>query len=108
MPSRVGEKIRNLRKERGVSLDKLAEMTASSKSYLWELENKDNAKPSADKVAKIAEALKVSTEYLMDDRLTELDASEEDKAFYRKYRGLSPGTKRKLEKFLDMLEEDDD
>ena len=108
MPLPIGDKIRELRKERGISLDKLAEMTSSSKSYLWELENKDNANPSADKVTRIANALKVSTEYLMDERLTELDPSEEDKAFYRKYRGLPPKTKKKLDKFLDMLEEDED
>lgn len=104
----IGEKIRELRKERGISLDKLAELTSTSKSYLWELENKDNANPSAEKVAKIAAALKVSTEYLMDERLTEPEPSEEDKAFYRKYRGLPPKTKRKIDKFLDMLEDDDD
>ncbi len=108
MPSTIGEKIHKLRKDRKVSLDKLAELTSSSKSYLWELENKENTNPSAEKVNKIAKALKVSPEYLMDDRLKDINPSVEDKAFYRKYRGLPPKTKKKLDKFLDMLEEDDD
>jgi transcriptional regulator with XRE-family HTH domain len=34
----LGEKLRKHRQEKGYSLDKLAEITDSSKSYLWELE----------------------------------------------------------------------
>ena len=36
----LGDKIRDLRKEKKLTLDKLAELTGSSKSYIWELENK--------------------------------------------------------------------
>jgi transcriptional regulator with XRE-family HTH domain len=107
MPSPLGEKIRGLRKQRGLSLEQLAEQTESSKSYIWELENKDNPKPSAEKIARIAEVLKVTPEYFMDDRITELEPSEEDKAFFRKYRGLSPETKKKLDDILKIIEGDD-
>ncbi|MAT66495.1 MAG: transcriptional regulator [Gammaproteobacteria bacterium] len=107
MPSLLGEKIRGLRKQRGLSLEQLAEQTESSKSYIWELENKDNPKPSAEKIARIAGVLKVTPEYFMDDRITELEPSEEDKAFFRKYRGLSSGTKKKLDDILKIIEGDD-
>lgn len=108
MSSRVGAKIRQLRKEHKVSLERLAELTDTSKSYLWELENRDIVNPSAEKLVRIAEALKVRTEYLMDDKLTEVEPNEADEAFYRKYRGLHTSTKKKLNRFLEMLEEDDD
>ena len=54
MPSPLGDKIRALRKEKKLSLERLAELTESSKSYIWELENKDDPKPSAEKIGKIA------------------------------------------------------
>lgn len=107
MPSLLGDKIRNLRKQRGLSLEQLAEQTDSSKSYLWELENKDHPKPSAEKVARIAAVLQVTTEYFMDDRITEVEPSEADKAFFRKYRGLSPETKKKLDNILKIIDGDD-
>jgi transcriptional regulator with XRE-family HTH domain len=107
MPSQLGEKIRSLRKQRGLSLEQLAEQTESSKSYIWELENRDNPKPSADKITRIAGVLKVTPDYFMDDRITEFDPSEEDKAFFRKYRGLSSDTKKKLDDILKIIERDD-
>ena len=57
MPSPLGNKIRELRKQKKLSLEQLAELTESSKSYIWELENKDDPKPSAEKTAKIAAVL---------------------------------------------------
>ena len=52
MATPLGDKIRNLRKKQGYTLDKLAELAESSKSYIWELENNDPPRPSADKIAK--------------------------------------------------------
>ena len=46
MPSAMGEKIQKLRKKKGFTLEKLAELTNSSKSYIWELENKNPPRPS--------------------------------------------------------------
>ncbi len=50
VPSPLGDKIRALRKQKKLSLEQLAELTDSSKSYIWELENKDDPKPSAEKI----------------------------------------------------------
>ena len=65
MTTALGEKIRLLRKKKGYSLDKLAELTESSKSYIWELENKNPSRPSADKLGKIANQLDTTIEYLL-------------------------------------------
>ena len=67
MSGLLGEKIKKLRKEKGFTLDKLAELTNSSKSYIWELENKTPPRPSAEKIANIANALDVEMQYLLDD-----------------------------------------
>jgi len=64
LQNNLGEKIRKLRKEKGFTLDKLAELTESSKSYIWELENKNPPRPSAEKLAKIADKLGTTIEFL--------------------------------------------
>src|ERR1700722_5473805 len=66
MPT-LGEKIRKIRKDKGLTLEKLGELTESSKSYIWELENKNPPRPSADKIAKIAAVLGVTADYLVDE-----------------------------------------
>lgn len=105
MTTPTGEKIRELRKKKGFTLDKLAELSESSKSYIWELENKDPPRPSADKIAKIAVALGVTPDYLITDEVPIQDATDE--AFFRKYRSMEPGTKEKIRKMLDVIGDDE-
>lgn len=101
MTTPTGEKIRALRKKKGFTLDQLAELSGSSKSYIWELENKDPPRPSADKIAKIAVALEVTPDYLITDEVPIEDAT--DKAFFRKYRSMEPDTKEKIRKMLNLM-----
>ncbi|MER8798298.1 helix-turn-helix domain-containing protein [Mesorhizobium sp. M0984] len=101
MTTPLGEKIRTLRKQKGFTLDRLAELAESSKSYIWELENKDPPRPSADKISKIAIALDVTPDYLLTDAVAVEDAT--DTAFFRKYRTMDPGTKEKIRKMLDLM-----
>ena len=54
MASALGTKINELRRAKGLTLEQLAEATGSSKSYMWEIENKDVARPSAEKLDQIA------------------------------------------------------
>lgn len=105
MSTPLGEKIRNLRKKKGYTLDKLAEMAESSKSYIWELENKDPPRPSADKIAKIAIALSVTPDYLITDSVPVEDAT--DTAFFRKYQNMDPATKDKIRRMLDLISDDE-
>jgi transcriptional regulator with XRE-family HTH domain len=100
----LGDKIRTLRKRKGYTLDKLAEVAESSKSYIWELENKDPPRPSADKIAKIAVALDVTPDYLITDSVPIADAT--DTAFFRKYRSMNPATKEKIRRMLDLIGDD--
>ena len=54
MPSTLGEKLKELRRQKKFSLDDLAKRSGASKSYLWELENRPDRKPSAEKLIDIA------------------------------------------------------
>ena len=105
MPTALGNKIRTLRKNKGYTLEKLAELAESSKSYIWELENNDPPRPSADKIAKIAVALGVTPDYLITESVPIEDAK--DTAFFRKYRVMRPETKEKIRRMADLIGEDE-
>ena len=105
MPSPLGDKIRERRKKLEISLDALATQTGSSKSYMWELENRDSPKPSAEKLNKIASALGVTPEYLWEAHAAIPDASVEDKAFFRRYQQMSDREKRQVQALLDLMAE---
>lgn len=107
MTTPLGTKIRDLRKEKGYTLDKLAELTESSKSYIWELENKNPPRPSAEKVARIASVLGVTSDYLVDATSTVKVEDAADQAFYRKYRDMDPVVKNKIRRMVDLLGEDE-
>ena len=107
MPTPLGTKIRELRKTKGYTLDKLAELAGSSKSYIWELENKDPPRPSADKVAKIAAALDVTADYLIDTTASVQVEDATDNAFFRKYRNMDPATKEKIRRMAEVIGDDE-
>lgn len=101
MSVRLGEKIRMLRKEKGLSIEKLGEITDTSKSYIWEIENRDSSNPTADKLAKISEALGVTTDYLTNDIDTlTIDVLRE--AFFRKLTRLSEDDQVKIGQIIDV------
>jgi len=106
MGSSLGEKIRRLRKEKGFTLEELGELTDSSKSYIWELENRDPPRPSAEKISKIAEKLGTTIEYLLDE--DEMVDQEEaaDANFYRKYRKMDSHTKDKIRQMVKLWGDD--
>ena len=60
MSSTLGNKINARRRELKFSIDKLAELSGTSKSYIWELENRESSNPSAEKIENIAKALGVT------------------------------------------------
>lgn len=102
MQNNLGEKIRKLRKEKGFTLDKLAELTESSKSYIWELENKNPPRPSAEKLAKIAEKLGTTIEFLLDESAEVSQEEAADAQFYRQYRKMDPATKDKIRQMVKL------
>ncbi len=97
----LGNKIRELRKKNGLSLDKLSDVTETSKSYLWELENQNSRNPTQDKLIKISQALDVTIEYLTNDE-SELDKSVMEKAFFKKFNQLSKGDQDKIKQIVDL------
>lgn len=102
MAKSFGDRIRTLRKEHGLTLDKLAEQAGLSKSYLWELENKDPPRPSAEKLAGIAKALQTTVDFLIG---TDTEAeSAADVAFFREYKRMTPDMKATLKQMAKLLD----
>jgi transcriptional regulator with XRE-family HTH domain len=96
----LGDKIRRRRKE-------LAELSESSKSYIWELENKNPPRPSAEKLAKIAVVLGVTGDYLIGATETAGVETAADEAFFRKYRRMDAATRDKVRRLADLIGEDE-
>ena len=107
MTETFGERLKRHREGAELTLEGLAGMIGSTKSYLWELENKPNIRPSAGLVYKLAVALETTVGVLMGEAALD-DASEEDQVFFRKYQPLRPKTKRRLSQIMDVLMEDDE
>ena len=61
----IRDRIKSLRKKEKLTLDQLAVQAGLSKSYLWELENKEVPRPSGEKLAGLAKALNVTVDYLL-------------------------------------------
>lgn len=102
MATTLGERIKELRKKRGLTLDQLADLTGSSKSYIWELENKSPPRPSADKLSKVAEKLGVTISYLIGEQAEE-DAS--DANFYRNFQKLDPEKKEMVRRMVQVWDD---
>jgi transcriptional regulator with XRE-family HTH domain len=100
MAATLKDKLRAHRQKLGLSLDDLARLSDSSKSYLWELENRDTRKPSAEKLTKIAEVLQVTTGYLLDEK-AEMNEPQVKEAFFRKFSRLDEEDKKRIEDIID-------
>lgn len=103
MTKKFSEKIREERERLELSLEELAQRIGSTKSYVWELENRDASRPSAEKIFKFASVFGVAPEYLLDD--TGRVPRNSDQALVARFQRLSTQNKKILEKFMDSLEE---
>lgn len=103
MTTRLGEKLRELRKQKGLTLDKLAELSGLSKSYIWELENRESQRPSAEKLTALADVLGVTSVYFLEEDVRAPEERHLDDAFFRGYQKLEPEAKEQLRKILDTF-----
>ena len=102
-----GERLQRLRSREGLTLEQLANTVDSTKSYVWELENKPNIRPSAELVYKLAKALDTTVGVLMGEKEPD-ELPEEDQVFFRNYQEFRSETKDKLTKIMNVLAEEDD
>lgn len=107
MSETFGERLQRLRSEKKLTLEELAMKIESTKSYVWELENKPNIRPSADLVYKLSKALKTTVGVLLGEQ-DPYELSGEDQVFFRNYQELGDTTKKRLSRIMDVLMEEDE
>jgi transcriptional regulator with XRE-family HTH domain len=100
MSENFGDKLRRLRTNRSLTLEALAEKIGSSKAYIWQLENKPNAKPSGELLLKLAAVLGEAPEFFLDDSIHERSESHVSEAFFRKFNKLSEDDRRTIERIV--------
>lgn len=99
--STLAEKLRKLRKEKGLSLDEVATATNGSKSYLWALETNNDKKPSADKLMEIAKFYGVTTDYLLnEDNDKPFDTAQK---IFTRVKSLSEEDQKEIEKMVEAI-----
>lgn len=108
MSEKFSEKLRKVRTSRKKTLEELATAIGSSKAYVWQLENKKNAKPSAELLLKIANYLGESPDFFLDDEASERSENQEEDAFFRKFRTLSDEDKRYVDRIVSGLDGKED
>jgi transcriptional regulator with XRE-family HTH domain len=104
LPGTVGGRIRRLREKKGMTLSALANAATVSKSYLHDLENGPEAKPSAEILYNIAQALDTTVAFLLGRRRDPLPAAELEAPFeipatleeFARQKGIPEDDKRRL------------
>ncbi len=107
MKETFGQRLQRFRESQELTLEGLAERIGSTKSYVWELENKPNIRPSADLVYKLSTALKTTVGAMLGEKEPH-DLPEKDQVFFRNFQQLSPETKDRLQKIMEVLDDDKD
>lgn len=96
----IGEKIRLLRSQKNITVNKLATQAGISQSFLRDIEL-ENKKPSVEILSYICEALQISLKDFFDD---DAIASISDDPLIRRIYQLSPEQRNALLLFLNTLE----
>lgn len=106
MKDTFGARVRDRRRKAGLTLEQLAMKISSTKSHVWELENKPNIRPSAKLAYNLSVALGTTVDVLLGN--AELGSLEEkERVFFRNYGQLKPQTRRRLSRIMDALMEED-
>lgn len=95
----IGNRIREVRKNKGISLSKLAQISGISKSYLSYVERNLKKNPSVDIVKKISIALDITVESLLAENDREMIVDEEWLVLVRKAIALGV-SKERFREFL--------
>lgn len=103
MNTKLGDKIRALRKEKRMTLDELATLAGMSKSYLWELENRPSPRPSAEKLNALAAILGRPVAYFLEEDEATPEEVHMDEAFFRNYKNLNTKDKDVVRTLVDTF-----
>jgi transcriptional regulator with XRE-family HTH domain len=97
-------RLRALRKSAKLTLEGLGDAAGISKSYVWELENREVPHLSVKVLVDLAKALDVSIQDLLGEP-PPVKASPEDLRFFRKYVNMDKADKVRLRKMVELFDQ---
>jgi len=98
----IGRNIRDIRKARGLTQEKLAGLIDSQKSYVWKIEKETPKDVSLNKISKIADVLGVSVDSLLQETLPDL-MDIGDEIAIEKFKRLDENRRLKVKEFIELL-----
>src|SRR5690349_14744227 len=100
----LGDKIKFIRNKKKLSVTELSRKIGKATTYIYNLEN-DVLDPKARNLRKVAEALCVSMEYLLDDKATSYYQAK-DCIIKDRIKLLTPTDKKRISQIIDNWIED--
>ncbi len=86
-----------------MTLDALALAAGMSKSYLWELENKESPRPSAEKLDALAKVLGRPVSYFLDSDEEVPEEEHLNEAFFRNYKDLEKEDRERIRMIVESF-----
>jgi len=105
-PSDFGKRLTDARKKTGLTLQAVAEKIGSSKSYVWEMENKPFCRPTVDKAQSLAAALGTTIYALIGEPEPD-ELSAQTRVMLRRYLALSESGKKTVRELIDVIKLND-
>jgi XRE family transcriptional regulator of biofilm formation len=106
----LGDNIKKLREQKGLSINALANICNISPGYLSDLEKNNKQNPSTSMLEKISSVLGVSAQTLLKENMDEpdeIDRLEEDmKILFSKMKDLSPNDRKKILDIITIFEKE--
>lgn len=96
-----GQRLREMRKAHGLTLQQIADAVGCTKAYVWELESRPGQRPSAQRMLDLARVLGTTVEVLMGAEPPAL--SPEDSLFLQDYLALSEVDRARMRRILKAL-----
>lgn len=86
-----------------MTLDVLAAAAGMSKSYLWELENKESPRPSAEKLDALAKILGRPVSYFLEGEEPSPEEDHLNEAFFRNFKDLEPEDRERVRMIVESF-----
>lgn len=102
----IGDKIKKLRELNNLTAKELAERTGLTASYISQIENNKKDNPTRKTLEKIAKALNTTIENIQEEENKINEYKEKNNIFFSKYEKLSNENKEKINKIIEIFEEE--
>jgi transcriptional regulator with XRE-family HTH domain len=98
----LANKLANLRKQSGESLQSVGEAVGASRGHIWEVETGRTKNPSLDLVRRLADHFSVSVAWLVGE-VPDEHTDHQMAALYRALQSLSPQNRQHVQAIIDSM-----